>query len=132
MKSSPAGRRSADRREKRSGPGPRGATWPRRWRRLDASGADAELVGLARDCLAAEPEHRPRNAGEVARRMSAYQAGVQDRLRAAELARVEAQTRAEEERKRRRVTVALAASVLGLVLLVGGGWAYLARHGRCG
>ena len=58
--------------------------------RLDACGADAELVALAKDCLAAEPERRPRDAGEVSRRMTAYQAGVQDRLRAAELARVEA------------------------------------------
>ncbi len=58
--------------------------------RLDACGADAELVALAKGCLAAEPERRPRDAGEVGRRMSAYQAGVQDRFRAAELARVEA------------------------------------------
>ena len=57
--------------------------------RLDTCGADAELIALARDCLAAEPEQRPRNAGKVARRISAYQAGVQERLRAAELARVE-------------------------------------------
>ena len=35
----------------------------------------------------------PRNAGEVTRRMSAYQAGVQDRLKAAELARVEGDKR---------------------------------------
>jgi eukaryotic-like serine/threonine-protein kinase len=97
-------------------------------RRLDGSGADAELIGLARDCLAAEPEQRPRGAGEVARRISAYQAGVQDRLRATELARVEAQTRAEEERKRRRITVALASVVLGLFVLGGGGTAYLARQ----
>ena len=69
-------------------------------RRLDTCGADAELLGLARDCLAAEPDQRPRNASEVVRRMSAYQAGVLDRLRSAELARVEAQTRAEEERQR--------------------------------
>ncbi len=69
--------------------------------RLDACGADAELIGLAKDCLAAERDRRPRHAGEVARRISTYQAGVQERLRAAELARVEAQTRAEEEAKRR-------------------------------
>ena len=96
--------------------------------RLDSCGADAELVELAKDCLAVEPAQRPRNAGEVARRMSAYQAGVQDRLRAAELARVEAQTRAAEERKRRRVTVALAASILGLFSLGGGVQAYMARE----
>ena len=68
--------------------------------RLDACGADGELVGLARDCLAAERERRPRNAGEVARRLTAYLAGVQERLKAAELARVEAQTRAEEAQAR--------------------------------
>jgi serine/threonine-protein kinase len=104
-------------------------------RRLDGCGADAELVALARHCLAAEPGERPRDAGAVARRMSAYLARVQERLKAAELARVEAQTRAQEfqvrariERSRRRRTVALALSVLGLVLLGGGGWTYLARQ----
>jgi uncharacterized delta-60 repeat protein len=48
-------------------------------------------------------------------------------LRQAELARVEAQTRVAEERKRRRITVALAASVLIAAGVVGGSWAYLAR-----
>ena len=33
--------------------------------RLDACDADAELVGLARSCLAAAPKHRPRDAGMV-------------------------------------------------------------------
>jgi serine/threonine-protein kinase len=104
-------------------------------RHLDDCGADAELIDLARDCLAAEPERRPRDAGEVARRISAYQAGVRERLRAAELARVEAQARAEAaqartalERSRRRRTAALAASVLALIVLAGGGWAYLERQ----
>ena len=103
--------------------------------RLEASGVDGDLIGLARDCLAAERVRRPRNAGEVARRMTAYLAGVQERLKAAELARVEAQTRADEaqvraavERSRRRRTVALAASVLVIAGLISGGWAYLARQ----
>ena len=76
--------------------------------RLDACGADAELVALARDCLACEPEDRPRNAGAVIERLTAYLAGVQERLRTAELARVEAQARAEEEAKRRILADALA------------------------
>ena len=76
--------------------------------RLDACGADAELAGLARDCLACEPEDRPRNAGAVTERLTAYLAGVQERLRTAELARVEAQARAEEEAKRRILADALA------------------------
>ena len=33
--------------------------------RLDACDADAELVELARSCLAAAPKHRPRDAGAV-------------------------------------------------------------------
>ncbi len=53
---------------------------------------------------------------------------MQDRLRKAELARVEALARAEEERKRRRITVALAASVLLTAGVVGGGWTYQARQ----
>ena len=80
--------------------------------RLDTSNADSELISLARDCLAADRQQRPRDAGIVSARITAYLSGVQDRLRKAELARVEAQARAEEERKRRRITVALAASVL--------------------
>src|SRR5439155_1710353 len=77
--------------------------------RLDCSSADAELVALCGDCLAADPAYRPRDAREVARRINRYMAGVQERLKLAELARVEAQTKAVEERKRRRVTVVLAA-----------------------
>ena len=55
-----------------------------------------------------EPEDRPRDAGVVAGRLTAYLAGVQERLRTAELARVEAQARAEEEAKRRILADALA------------------------
>jgi serine/threonine-protein kinase len=88
---------------------------------LDRCGADPELIVLARDCLATEREDRPRRAGEVSERITAYLAGVQERLRTAEVARV-------EERARRRLTRAVAASVLALVVLGGGGWAYLARR----
>lgn len=87
--------------------------------RLDACGADAELAGLARDCLACEPEDRPRNASVVTERLTAYLAGVETRLRTAELARVKAQARAEEETKRRRLQVGLAASVLALTTVGG-------------
>jgi tetratricopeptide (TPR) repeat protein len=93
--------------------------------RLDGSGADVELVTLAKRCLAAAQEERPRCAGEVAEALAAYQAGVQERLRQAELARSRAEVKAQEERKRRRLTVALAVSLL---LLLGGaalaGWWY--------
>ena len=48
--------------------------------RLDGCGAEAELIALARDCLAVEPEDRPRDAGLVAERITAYLAGVQERV----------------------------------------------------
>ena len=98
-------------------------------------GHDLELITLAKSCLAPEPDDRPRHAGEVADRMSLYHAGVQDRLRQSEIARAEEKARAEEatkraavERDRLRLTVALAASILGLLVLGGGGWAYFARQ----
>src|SRR5262249_46315227 len=93
-----------------------------------ACGAEPELLDLARDCLAAEPAGRPRDAGVVAARMTAYLAGVQDRLRKAELARVEAQPKAAEERKRRKLTGGLAASMLALVTLGGGVAAWSAQQ----
>jgi tetratricopeptide (TPR) repeat protein len=96
--------------------------------RLDACGADPELVTLAKGWLACEPEDRPNSAGAVAERVSAYLAGVQDRLRAAEIAGAEADARADEERKRRRLTVALAASLVSTAALVGGGWAWIATQ----
>jgi hypothetical protein len=40
--------------------------------RLDGCGADAELVGLAKACLAPEPEARPADAAEVAGRVKRY------------------------------------------------------------
>jgi serine/threonine-protein kinase len=93
--------------------------------RLDHSGADADLVALAKNCLAPRREDRPANAGVVARALSAYRDGVQERLRQAELQRAAAQARAEEERKRRRLALALAGSVLALVLLASGGGLWL-------
>jgi Protein kinase domain len=95
--------------------------------RLDASGADAELIGLARNCLAAEPEQRPRSAGEVSRRMTAYLARVQERLKAAELARVEARAKSVEERKRRWFVVTSAAAILVMAGLAGVSWLSIAQ-----
>jgi serine/threonine-protein kinase len=96
--------------------------------RLEACGADAELVQLARSCLAAEPVDRPRDAGALAAALTAYLESVETRLRQAEVERAAAQAKAVEERRRRRVSAALAAAVLGLVLLGGGGWLWRARQ----
>jgi serine/threonine-protein kinase len=79
--------------------------------RLEDCGADAELVTLAKACLAAEPEHRPRDAGEVARTNGTARASWEARLRQAELDQV----RTGEKRKRRRLALAGAAAILALI-----------------
>jgi tetratricopeptide (TPR) repeat protein len=110
--------------------------------RLDGCGADAELIALAKRCLAVEAADRPRDAGKVADEVTAYQQAVNERLRQAELERAAAAARAEEEgrtrlmaeakareeRKRRQLTVALAAAVFLLFLLGGGGWTWVRQQ----
>ena len=96
--------------------------------RLELSGAEPELVALARRCVAPLPQDRPRDAGAVAAAMTGHLRGVQERLRQAELARVEAQARAAEEKKRRRLAVGLAGAIFVLGLTVGIGWAWLERQ----
>jgi serine/threonine-protein kinase len=89
--------------------------------RLDQCGADAKLLELCRACLSAERERRPRDAGAVAATVAGYLAGVEERARQAERERAAGEARAAELRKRRRVQVALAATVLVLLGLVGFG-----------
>jgi formylglycine-generating enzyme required for sulfatase activity len=104
---------------------------------LDASGADEELVALAKRCLAGRPEDRPASGQEVAEAVAAYRAGVEARLHRAERDRAaaeakaaeavntrrEAEARAEaerakadEQRKRRRTQLTLAGMVLVFVV----------------
>jgi serine/threonine-protein kinase len=97
--------------------------------RLDASGADGELIRLARRCLAPEKGDRPRDAGEVARSLGAYLAGVQERLREAERQRAAAEARARAERRARQLLLGLVAAVL-LLGLAGGGGAWLLQRQR--
>jgi tetratricopeptide (TPR) repeat protein len=122
-------------------------------RRLDGCGAEVELIGLARRCLAAEPWDRPRDAGEVAAAVTTYQNSVAERLRQAELAhaaevarteeaqataaherraREAAQARAVAEQRARRLSLGLAAAVLALVTVgaVGGLWMQRQRAER--
>src|SRR5262249_464845 len=63
---------------------------------------DPELVRLAKDCLAAEPAGRLADGSAVAARLAQYQAGVQERLRHAEVGQARAEARAGGERTRRR------------------------------
>jgi serine/threonine-protein kinase len=87
--------------------------------RLATCEADPELVTLARDCLAAEPADRPREAGAVSGRITAYLAGVQEKLRTAERERAVAEARTVEERRGRKLQVGLAAAVLALTTVGG-------------
>jgi tetratricopeptide (TPR) repeat protein len=85
--------------------------------RLEACGADAELIALARACLSARPNDRPEDASVVEKRLTDYLASVQERLRQAELDRAAAQARAKEAR-RRMWWVAASAGLFLLLLLV--------------
>ena len=102
------------------------------WARLESCGADADLVTLARDCLAAAPKKRPADAGIVAERLTAYLANVQTKLRQAELSRAAETARAEEaeakataERRARRLVAALAVTVFFAAGLGGAGWRWV-------
>ncbi|MDB5352154.1 MAG: serine/threonine protein kinase [Planctomycetota bacterium] len=90
--------------------------------RLATCGAEPDLIRLATQCLSFYPADRPRDASAVAKALTAHLASVQDRLRASELARVEAQAKAQAERMRRKFTVALASLILLGGLVGGGSW----------
>jgi tetratricopeptide (TPR) repeat protein len=79
--------------------------------RLDACGAEPELVALAKRCLADLPG-RPADAAEVADAVARLRAAAEERARRAELDRAAAEVRVAEQRKRRRVWFALATALL--------------------
>ena len=87
--------------------------------RLDSCKADAELIALAKRCLASRTADRYRDAGELAVAFAAFRQGVEERLKQVEMERARTETQAAEQRKRRKVQMALAVSVLAL--LMGGG-----------
>jgi serine/threonine-protein kinase len=88
--------------------------------RLDGCGADGDLVRLGKECLAAQRDRRPTNGAAVAQRVGDYLAGVQERLRQAEVGQARAEARAEGERKRRRLALALG-TVVTVALVLGAG-----------
>lgn len=80
--------------------------------RLDACGADLELVDLARACLAVEPSERPASAELVAEAVGDYAASVAERAHRLEVAAEGARARAEQERRVRRRTLVAAAALV--------------------
>ncbi|OWK39920.1 serine/threonine-protein kinase [Fimbriiglobus ruber] len=102
--------------------------------RLDACGADPELVALCKRCLSPRTPDRPADAGEVARAVAALRAAADDRARQAELDKVRvegdlraADARTAEQRKRRKAQAALGLTFTALVVL-GGLFTWWARE----
>jgi tetratricopeptide (TPR) repeat protein len=93
--------------------------------RLDRCGAEPELIALARRCLAFEPAGRPANAGELAQAVAGLRASAEARARQAELDRARAEVKAAEQRKRRKVQLALGVVLLALLAALAGGLWYL-------
>jgi tetratricopeptide (TPR) repeat protein len=85
--------------------------------RLDRCGADAELVNIARQCLAADRQQRPIDAQTVAKLIGAYRQGVETRLHEAEAERASAKVREAEQLKRRRLFYRLGGAVAAILLL---------------
>jgi serine/threonine-protein kinase len=103
--------------------------------RLDACGADPDLLDLAKRCLAPTRDDRPRDAGEVAEAMGTHLSEAEARAHRAELEAVRESTRmgrerdhARRERRAKRLTIGLAAAIL-VALLTGGG-ALLTKDAR--
>src|SRR5262249_9936038 len=80
--------------------------------RLVSCGAEMELIVLTLACLSPEAGDRPKDGQAVADALTAYLDGVQERLQAAQRERAVALAREAEQRKRRKVQLALAATVL--------------------
>jgi serine/threonine-protein kinase len=89
--------------------------------RLEACSADGELIALTRACLSAEPSRRPKHAGEVAEALASYLDSIQHRLHEAEFGAVKARA-IRAEKANRRLTLALAGTVLLALSLLAGTW----------
>jgi serine/threonine-protein kinase len=95
--------------------------------RLAECDADPALKQICLDCLAPSRAARPASADEVARVLHQYLTSVEERAQRAEVAATEARVKAAEERRARRLTLALAVTVLAALALGGGGWWWIAR-----
>ncbi|MFG0320573.1 MAG: protein kinase [Planctomycetota bacterium JB042] len=87
--------------------------------RLEACAPDAELVDLCRRCLAPAIADRPADAGVVAREIREHLSSLEERLRVVERERIEAVAAARQERRVRRLSIALGAVALLAVLVPG-------------
>jgi len=93
--------------------------------RLETCGADPELVKLTKHCLMPAAAARPANAGVLAERVHHYVVSVEERASTARVESAAALVRVAEERKARRLTAALGAAVVAVLLVGGGSWAFV-------
>jgi hypothetical protein len=84
--------------------------------RLDGCGAGPELVALAKQCLSAEQDDRPADAGVLAVAVADLRRQAEQRARQAELDRARAVVQAAEQHKRRLVLWAAARVVIAVLL----------------
>ena len=97
--------------------------------RLEACNGPPDLVDLCKRCLAPAPANRPSDGAAVAAAVRTHEVGLRQALEDARADRRAADVRVAEERKRRRVWVALAATAAALLLaLIAGGWFYAAER----
>jgi serine/threonine protein kinase/predicted negative regulator of RcsB-dependent stress response len=93
--------------------------------RIEACDADPALKQLCLDGLTPSRATRPANAEEVAKAVHDFLTSVEARAQKAELAAAEARIKAAEERRARRLTVALGGTVLLALALGGAGWLWV-------
>ncbi len=85
--------------------------------RLAACEADAELITLTRHCLEIEPADRPGNAGVLAESVSGYLESVETKLRETELAKADAQVRAEELKRRNKLALTAGTAIVATLVI---------------
>ncbi|RKY20160.1 MAG: hypothetical protein DRQ55_08630 [Planctomycetota bacterium] len=96
--------------------------------RLAASGADDEIIQLCLECMAPARAARPRSAEPVLERVRAWLESQEQRMQRAQLRAAEAAIKARAEAAARRLTLALAATVLAVGLGGAGFWMHLERQ----
>jgi tetratricopeptide (TPR) repeat protein/predicted Ser/Thr protein kinase len=80
--------------------------------RLDACGAEPEVIALCKRCLAFVPAERPGDGNAVAAEVAALRAAADARAKQAEIDRAKAEVFAAAQQRHRRIWLALAASLL--------------------
>ncbi len=86
--------------------------------RLDASGADPEIVDLCKRCLSPNKEHRPVDAITVATEVIALREAAEERAKQAEIRRAQSELRQKLERKHTRQILFMALPILMTSLIV--------------